>query len=108
MLYWALIFLVVALIAGLFGFGGVASASVGIAQILFVLFLILAAVAFVVQLVRGADLTWLISETGRPLVCPFLFGPRRLLRVVRQKNQEQPPGRCVGSVNVNENERKTI
>jgi uncharacterized membrane protein YtjA (UPF0391 family) len=53
MLYWALIFLVVALIAGLFGFGGVASASVGIAQILFVLFLILAAVAFVVQLVRG-------------------------------------------------------
>jgi uncharacterized membrane protein YtjA (UPF0391 family) len=41
MLYWALIFFVVALIAGAFGFGGIASASVGIAQILFVIFLIL-------------------------------------------------------------------
>ena len=31
MLYWTLIFLVVALVAGLFGFGGIASASAGIA-----------------------------------------------------------------------------
>ena len=35
MLYWALIFLVVAIIAGALGFGGIAGASVGIAQILF-------------------------------------------------------------------------
>ena len=41
MLYWALVFLVVALIAGLFGFGGIASASAGIAQILFFVFLVL-------------------------------------------------------------------
>ena len=41
MLYWALIFFVVALIAAAFGFGGIASASAGIAQILFVIFLIL-------------------------------------------------------------------
>jgi uncharacterized membrane protein YtjA (UPF0391 family) len=41
MLYWALIFFVVALIAGAFGFGGIASASAGIAQVLFVIFLIL-------------------------------------------------------------------
>ena len=41
MLYWALVFLVVALIAGLFGFGGIASASAGIAQTLFFVFLVL-------------------------------------------------------------------
>jgi len=41
MLYYALIFLVVALIAALFGFGGIASASVGIAQILFFIFIAL-------------------------------------------------------------------
>ena len=50
MLYWALLFFVVAVIAGLFGFGGVASASAGIAQILFFVFLIL----FVVSLFRRA------------------------------------------------------
>ncbi|MEN8685240.1 DUF1328 domain-containing protein, partial [Marivita sp.] len=41
MLFWAAIFLVVALIASLFGFGVIASASAGIAQILFVVFLVL-------------------------------------------------------------------
>jgi uncharacterized membrane protein YtjA (UPF0391 family) len=50
MLYWTLIFLVVALIAGLFGFGGVASASAGIAKILFGIFIVL----FLVSLVFGA------------------------------------------------------
>ena len=36
MLYWALMFLVVALVAAMFGFGGIASTATGIAQILFV------------------------------------------------------------------------
>jgi uncharacterized membrane protein YtjA (UPF0391 family) len=49
MLYWAFVFLVIALVAALLGFGAIASASVGIAQILFILFLIL----FVVALVAG-------------------------------------------------------
>ena len=31
MLYWALVFLVVSIIAGLFGFGGIAGSAVGIA-----------------------------------------------------------------------------
>lgn len=39
MLSWALTFFILALIAGLFGFGGVAVASAGIAKILFVVFL---------------------------------------------------------------------
>jgi len=49
MLYWALMFLVIALIAGLLGFGGVASAATGIAQVLFVIALVL----FVVSLFAG-------------------------------------------------------
>ncbi|EBX4816814.1 DUF1328 domain-containing protein, partial [Salmonella enterica subsp. enterica serovar Newport] len=34
MLYWALVFLVVALVAGVLGFGSLAGASAGIAKIL--------------------------------------------------------------------------
>jgi uncharacterized membrane protein YtjA (UPF0391 family) len=47
MLYWALVFLVIALIAGLLGFGGVASTAVGIAQVLFFIFLVIFAVTLV-------------------------------------------------------------
>lgn len=49
MLYWALVFFVLALIAGLFGFGGIASGAAGIARLLVYIFLIL----FVVSLVFG-------------------------------------------------------
>jgi len=54
MLYWTLIFLVIALVAGLFGFGGIASASAGIAKILFAIFLVLFLVSLVIGVVRGA------------------------------------------------------
>lgn len=53
MLSWAITFLIVALIAGVLGFGGMASAFVGIAQILFFVFLLLFAVALVANVVRG-------------------------------------------------------
>ncbi len=53
MLGWALMFLLVALVAGLFGFGGLASASVGIAQVLFFIFLLGFLVSLVVHLLRG-------------------------------------------------------
>lgn len=53
MLKWALIFLVVALIAALFGFGGIAEASAGIAQILFFIFLVLFVIAIAVNAFRG-------------------------------------------------------
>ncbi len=41
MLYYALVFLVVAIIAAALGFGSLAGASATIAQVLFVIFLIL-------------------------------------------------------------------
>ena len=53
MLGWALAFFIIALIAALFGFGGIAAGAAGIAKILFVGFLILAAVTAVLYLVRG-------------------------------------------------------
>jgi uncharacterized membrane protein YtjA (UPF0391 family) len=57
MLRWAMIFLVLALVAGLLGFGGIASASAGIAKTLFVLFLIVFGVMLVLGLVAGKKLT---------------------------------------------------
>jgi uncharacterized membrane protein YtjA (UPF0391 family) len=49
MLRWAVVFLIIALIAGVFGFGGVYAAATDIARILFFVFLVL----FVVSLVFG-------------------------------------------------------
>lgn len=49
MLYYSLVFLIVALIAAALGFGGIAGASIGIAKILFFVFIVL----FVVSLIFG-------------------------------------------------------
>ncbi|KAA9010447.1 DUF1328 domain-containing protein [Histidinibacterium aquaticum] len=53
MLGWALTFLLVALVAALFGFGSIASASAGIAQILFFVFLVLFIGTLILRVVRG-------------------------------------------------------
>ncbi len=50
LLYWSLLFLIVALVAAVFGFGGIASTAAGIAQVLFVVALVL----FIVSLFAGA------------------------------------------------------
>ena len=57
MLRWALAFFVLALIAALFGFGGLASTAAGIAKTLFYVFL----VVFLVSLVFG------LTASRRPL-----------------------------------------
>lgn len=54
MLYWALVFLVVALIAGALGFGGIAGTSVGIAKILFFIFLAFMIISLIAGLFRRA------------------------------------------------------
>jgi uncharacterized membrane protein YtjA (UPF0391 family) len=53
MLSWAIAFFVLALVAALFGFGGIASSAMGVGKILFVGFLVLAVVSLVTGLVRG-------------------------------------------------------
>jgi uncharacterized membrane protein YtjA (UPF0391 family) len=55
MLYWTLMFLVVALIAGALGFGGIASAASGIARVLFFLFLVAFVVTLVLQIFHGGS-----------------------------------------------------
>ena len=54
MLRWIITFLVVALIAGVFGFTGIAGAATDIARILFYIFLVLLLVAIVAGLFRGS------------------------------------------------------
>jgi uncharacterized membrane protein YtjA (UPF0391 family) len=53
MLSWVVTFLIVALIAGILGFGGIAGASVEIAKIIFFIAVVLFLVSAVVGLARG-------------------------------------------------------
>ncbi|HYE07467.1 MAG TPA: DUF1328 domain-containing protein [Planctomycetota bacterium] len=46
MLYWAVVFFIVAIVAGIFGFGGVANDSAYIAKILAIIGIVLALVSF--------------------------------------------------------------
>jgi uncharacterized membrane protein YtjA (UPF0391 family) len=57
MLRWAIIFLVVALVAALFGFGGIAGTATSIAMILFWVFLAITVVLFLVSLLGGGRTT---------------------------------------------------
>lgn len=52
MLSYSLTFLIVALIAAAFGFGGIASASAGIAQVLFFIFILLFVGSLIMRIVR--------------------------------------------------------
>lgn len=49
-MYWALMFLIIALVSAALGFGGVAGAAAGIAKVLFAVFLVL----FIISLFAGA------------------------------------------------------
>jgi uncharacterized membrane protein YtjA (UPF0391 family) len=52
MLHYAVVFLIIALIAAIFGFGGIASGAVGIAKILFFVFVVMAVITFVMSLLK--------------------------------------------------------
>jgi uncharacterized membrane protein YtjA (UPF0391 family) len=56
MLRWAVIFLIIALVAALFGFTDIAAASAGIAKILFGIFLFIFLVALVLGLTGASRL----------------------------------------------------
>lgn len=56
MLHWALVFLVVALVAAVFGFGGIAATAAGFAQILFVVALVLFVASLLFGYSRGRNL----------------------------------------------------
>ena len=52
MLYYALVFLLIAIVAAVFGFGGVAIISAGIAKILFFVFIVLFLVSLITHMSR--------------------------------------------------------
>jgi uncharacterized membrane protein YtjA (UPF0391 family) len=53
-LRWTLLFLVVAIVAGIFGFAGVMVAAAGIAKLLFYVFLVLFVVSLAMSIVSRA------------------------------------------------------
>ena len=54
MLHYALVFFLIAIVAAIFGFGGISVASAGIAKILFFLFLVIFLVSLVMGVARRA------------------------------------------------------
>jgi uncharacterized membrane protein YtjA (UPF0391 family) len=52
MLYYALVFLLIAILAAVFGFGGIAIVSAGIAKILFFVFIVLFLVSLITHMSR--------------------------------------------------------
>lgn len=52
MLYYALVFFIVAVLAAILGFGGIAVAAAGIAKILFYVFLVLFLVSLIAHAAR--------------------------------------------------------
>ena len=54
LLHWAIVFLIVALVAAVLGFGGIAGTAVGAAKILFWIAIILAIVSFLANSMRRA------------------------------------------------------
>jgi uncharacterized membrane protein YtjA (UPF0391 family) len=52
MLYWAAVFFIIAIIAAVFGFSGIAMAATGIAKILFFIFLVIFVVTLFAGLIR--------------------------------------------------------
>jgi uncharacterized membrane protein YtjA (UPF0391 family) len=57
MLRWALIFLVISLIAALFGFTGISVAAAGIAKILFFLFIVITVILFALVIAAGRSMS---------------------------------------------------
>jgi len=53
MLYWAAVFFVIAIAAGILGFGGLAAGAAGIAKILFMIFIVLFAVSILFGVTRS-------------------------------------------------------
>lgn len=53
MLRWAVTFLVIALIAAVFGFGGIAAVSMDAARLLFFVFIVLFVIAALMHVLKG-------------------------------------------------------
>jgi uncharacterized membrane protein YtjA (UPF0391 family) len=57
LLYWAFVFLVISIVAAIFGFGGIAAGAATIAKILFGIFVIIFLALLIAGLAAGRALT---------------------------------------------------
>ena len=57
LLKWALAFVIISLVAALFGFGGIAEGAADIARVLFFIFLVICAVLFLLGLTLYKSVT---------------------------------------------------
>lgn len=55
MLYWSVVFFCIAVVAALFGFGGIAAATASIAKVLFFIFLIGFVVTITLHFAKAVD-----------------------------------------------------
>lgn len=55
MLSWTVTFFIISIIAAVFGFGGIASTTAGIAQILFYIFIAMFVVSLLMNVARKGD-----------------------------------------------------
>ena len=79
MLHYAVVFFIIALIAAVFGFGGIAAGAVGIAKVLFFVFLVLAALTFVANLIsmNAWGCVPCNARPGSAKDVPYISTPRR-------------------------------
>ena len=52
MLYWTVVFFVIAIIAGIFGFGDISAGATSIAKILFFVFVVLFVLSLIAKVIR--------------------------------------------------------
>ena len=57
MLYWMLVFFLIAIVAAVFGFGGIAAGAAAIAQVLFWIFLVVFIASVIIALARRGKQT---------------------------------------------------
>lgn len=74
MLGWALAFLVIAITAAIFGFGGIAAGAASIAQILFFLFFVLFVISPIVVRMQGPSVRYSGTFVSEPLFAEIQAG----------------------------------
>jgi uncharacterized membrane protein YtjA (UPF0391 family) len=55
MLYWSVVFFITAIVAALFGFGGIAAGAAEIAKVLFFIFAVLFVISVIFNFTRKGD-----------------------------------------------------
>ncbi len=103
MLKWALIFLVISIVAGFFGFSGISAATATIARVLFGIFLVVFLIFLILALMAGQAIflqpspserlrySTAISQGCSPLTCRFTRPPRDIDPAPATARTNMPP-----------------